>query len=274
MNPGESGTSSRKTDVEIEVAASPDAVWKALTDAEELARWFPMAARVKPGVGGSIFLSWGPGCEGEAPITAWEPGRHFQWQEKAIAADGSPEPERRLIIDWKLESRGGKTFVRLVNSGFLAAADWEDEYFGSTNYGWRFMLLNLRHYLEHHAGQNRQVAWPRKKIPLSREEAYRRLVSANGVFRAAAESSLRPGAHYALESSLGESYSGRVEFVHAPRGFCVTVESLNNALFWVTIEGAPGKHDVQLWLSAYGLPDEVVRSFEERWLKRLEELFA
>ncbi len=33
------------------------AVWHALTDAEELMRWFPPLARVEPGVGGSMFMS-------------------------------------------------------------------------------------------------------------------------------------------------------------------------------------------------------------------------
>jgi uncharacterized protein YndB with AHSA1/START domain len=45
---------------EIEVAAPVEAVSKALTDAAELSRWFPLEAEVKPGVGGTIRLSWGP----------------------------------------------------------------------------------------------------------------------------------------------------------------------------------------------------------------------
>ena len=66
---------------EVFVAAPPDVVWKALTDARELTQWFPLEARVTPGVGGSIWISWGEGASGEAPITAWEPGRRFEWTE-------------------------------------------------------------------------------------------------------------------------------------------------------------------------------------------------
>jgi hypothetical protein len=51
------------------------------------------------------------------------------------------------------------------------------------------------------------------------------------------------------------------------------VESLNDALFWLTIEGAPGKHDVQLWLSAYGLSQAEVEAFEKNWSGVLQELF-
>jgi uncharacterized protein YndB with AHSA1/START domain len=177
-NDREDKTTERKTDITIELAASADAMWKAMTDPGELARWFPMTARVKPRVGGSIWLSWGPGCEGEAPITAWEPGRHFQWQENATNADGSVDPHRKLIID------------------------------------------------------------------------------------------------LTLEASIGGSYTGQVKFVTPPRGFCVTVESLNDALFWVTIEGAPGKHELQIWLSAYDLPAGAIEGFEAAWSKRLDEMFA
>ena len=55
----------RRLEKQIEVAASPAEVWKALTDPAELARWFPLEARVTPGERGKIFLSWGPDCEGE-----------------------------------------------------------------------------------------------------------------------------------------------------------------------------------------------------------------
>ena len=164
---------------EVEIAASSAAVWKALTDAEELARWFPLSARVKPGKDGSIFLSWGPGWEGEAKIDAWEPQQLFRWIEMAAEQAGP----RGVTIEWKLEQRGGKTLLRLVQSGFSTGADWEEEYFGSTDYGWGFMLTNLRYYLERHAGNPRLVAWPRLKVALSREEAHRRLVAPGGLFR-------------------------------------------------------------------------------------------
>jgi uncharacterized protein YndB with AHSA1/START domain len=68
---------------QIEVNAPLDAVWKALTDSAELARWFPLEAKVKPGVRGALTLSWGPECEGTARISVWEPEKNFQWQEPA-----------------------------------------------------------------------------------------------------------------------------------------------------------------------------------------------
>jgi len=241
---------------EIEIAASAAAVWQALTDAEELARWFPLSARVTPGAGGSIFVSWGPEAEGEGRIDGWEPQQLLRIEQGG--------PAGSVTVEWKLEQRGGKTLVRLVQSGFSDGSAWADEYFASTDYGWVFMLTNLRHYLERHAGTPRHVAWPRQKVTLSREEAYRRLAAPGGLFREGA-GGLTAGNEYMLEASTGENFEGQVEFVQPPRGFCLSVRHLNDALFWVTIEGIPGEHEVQLWLSTYGVPQAKIEGFEKEW---------
>ena len=68
----------RSLEVTLDIAASPEHVWKALTDAEELTRWFPLESDVQPGQGGKITLGWGPDLHGECPIRAWEPNKHLQ----------------------------------------------------------------------------------------------------------------------------------------------------------------------------------------------------
>jgi hypothetical protein len=76
---------------------------------------------------------------------------------------------------------------------------------------------------------------------------------------------LREGTTYSLHISTGELWSGRVAFIMPPRGFCVTVESLNDALAWFTIEGAGATYEAQLWLSTYGLQRECVTQLETQW---------
>jgi len=68
-----------------------------------------------------------------------------------------------------------------------------------------------------------------------------------------------------LEAATGENFEGQVEFVRPPRGFCISVRGLNDAMLWLTIEGAGGEHEVQLWLSSYGVPQTKVESFEREW---------
>ena len=136
------------------------------------------------------------------------------------------------------------------------------------------MLTNLRHYIERHMGVPRQVALPRRKISVSREAAFQKLMGDGGLFVKGALGDLREGQRYSLLAATGETLSGRVEFVRPPRGFCVTVKSLSDALFWLTIEGPPGTHEVQLWLSAYGLSGAQVTTFGESWAGVLDKLFA
>jgi hypothetical protein len=42
----------------------------------------------------------------------------------------------------------------------------------------------------------------------------------------------------------------------------------------MTIEGTPGKIEVQICLSAFGLPEARLQEFSARWKARLEELVA
>jgi uncharacterized protein YndB with AHSA1/START domain len=246
---------------EIEIAAPVEEVWKALTDSKELARWFPLEARVTPGPGGKLFLSWGPGCEGETEIVAWEPGKKLATKDQFA------------LVEWTLESRGGKTIVRLLQSGFLGNEDWEKEWFDSTSYGWQFMLLSLKVALERHRWIPRQLAWPRLKVTQTREEAYAKLLQAGALFVRDAKSALQAGAEYALQTVTGQNFSGRVEFLVEPRGFCLTVREMNDALLWLTIEGAPGNTEVQLWLSAFAIASTQIESFSREWEHRLREIF-
>jgi hypothetical protein len=177
-------------------------------------------------------------------------------------------------VDWHIEARGGKTLLRLTQSGFAGQSDWENEWFDSTSYGWGFMLLSLQVALERHRGVARRVVWPRLAVNCTREEAYKRLDAAGGLFAENAEVSLRAGEAYALRTTTGEQWSGRVEFVQPPRGFCVTVREMKDSLVWLTIEGAPGKTEVQLWLSAFGMEQREVDVFGARWMGRLKTMFA
>ena len=59
---------------------------------------------------------------------------------------------------------------------------------------------------------------------------YEKLARTNGIFAERSLGKLREGATYSLHISTGELWSGRVAFIMPPRGFCVTVESLNGAV--------------------------------------------
>ncbi len=98
----------------LEIAAPPEAVWKTLTDAKELVRWFPLKAEVEPRVGGRIWLSWEGEFEGEHRIEIFEPERHLRTTWNPMTKDEGGPTE--LSVDYHLEGRGGGTILRLVHS--------------------------------------------------------------------------------------------------------------------------------------------------------------
>ena len=217
MSDPKSAPEKRTVVKEIEVAAPLEVVWQALTDGTELARWFPLEASVAPEVGGNVRLSWGPAFEATAPITIWEPNKLYVLEQ--AAPSGNP-----VTVEYSVEARGGKTLVRVTQCGFSSGSEWDEEYFGSTNYGWGFMLFNLREYLERHAGVERLVAWPPVQVEMAREIIYEKLAGTNGIFAEGSLGKLSEGATYSLRTSTGELWSGRVAFIMLPRGFCVTVD--------------------------------------------------
>lgn len=114
----------------------------------------------------------------------------------------------------------------------------------------------------------------RQKISCTREAAYQRLTASDGLFVEDMGAILQPGEQFTLHSGDAEAWTGTVEFVQPPRGLCLKVREMNEALFWLAIEGAAGNQEVQLWLSAFGEPQQKVDAFEVKWAERLRLLLA
>jgi len=275
----------RIIETEIELAAPVEAVWKALTDAEELTRWFPLKARATPGVGGSLWFSWGPPWEGESHIEIWEPNRHlrtrdFVGSEASLAEESakSGEAPAAVYVDYYLEARGGKTVLRLVHSGFGSGSDWADELFDATRRGWGYELRSLRHYLRHHQGKPRRVAWPKVKVTLTPEQCWQRMFSAEGVVAESAVEKLRDGDRYCLRAVTGEVFEGVVAVSNYPTDFAGTVENMNQSFLGLRFAepGGPDSgtgHEVSVWLATYGIPQADVEAFGQRWAGVLGRLF-
>lgn len=263
-------TKERKIETQVEIASSVEAVWKALTDAEELMRWFPLDARVTPGPGGTVWFSWGPPYEGESQIEIWDPPRRLKLKDQwGGHAEMSDRPQ--VAMDFTLENAEGKTILRLVHSGFNSGADWDDEFEG-TNRGWLQELLGLKHYLEHHAGEPRRAVWARVKVELSREEVWQRIMGPDGLNL----EDLKEGDSFDRVTPAGDQFRGRVIIYRPSEAFAATFENLNNALFRVSIDrwSKPRLHvEPSLWLSTYNILNSQVMSFQTSWTKLLTRLF-
>src|SRR5262249_61653105 len=135
-----SPTSCLQHDTRIEIDTPIEEVWKAITEASAMSRWFAPKMTVEPGVGGFVLADFGPGLEWKTTIEVWEPNRHLrlvETREQVISASAVSEALEpcRLVQDYYLEAAGGKTVLRLVHSGFGSGEAWDVEYDGTRGGG-------------------------------------------------------------------------------------------------------------------------------------------
>lgn len=275
MTEEQSSPKTRSLSKEVEINAPVEAVWQALTDAEELTRWFPLDAKVKPGVGGSIWMSWRNEYEFNSPIEVWEPNRRLRLVASGEADDSENAIKlpTQVAMDFHLESRGNRTVLRLVHSGFSADAEW-DEWFEATHRGWDYQFWGLGHYLEYHRGKPRGIVYIRHLTnEFQREDAWKRLMSPEGLLSKGVLDSPESGDRYDVQTRTGERLQGIVRTFSPPKDFTATVENLNNATMRIQTEDFFGKRDVTVTLSTYGLPQSQVESMRQRWTELLTKLF-
>jgi uncharacterized protein YndB with AHSA1/START domain len=262
----------RIIELEVTLLATPAEIWKALSTASGLSQWFPPIAEGGGAPGSELLLSWGHGIDWHTHTTAWDENRHLQWSDPLKTDSDNPGDTIRMAVDWYIETiTGGRCVVRLVHSGFSADADSNDQH-SANKEGWTFFLFNLRHYLEHHAGESRESINERRHATIPRPELWTRLLGDGGL-RATHHGTkgMRAGDRLAFTMNDGRSIPfvvGRVE----PTILWGTVESLNNGLLMIELE--PGSSDhFGIYLSVYALPRRDIDALRA-WILRVADSAA
>lgn len=267
-------TKTRSVQAEVEIAAPVEAVWRALSEAEELTRWFPPEARVVPGEGGSIRIAWDGNWATESRIEIWDPPRRLRTVTDQAPFDASGQAIQGaaplpVAIDYQIEARAGGARLRLVHSGFGSGADWDGEIEGVRR-GWGFELPCLRHYLERHRGRDRRAIWIQLTTALPEGEAWGLVTRAYlGGFSGEAK---REGEPYSLRLSTGDALSGRT-LVGARWGFSGTVAGLDDGIFRVSVDALGGRTLVHAGLETWGIDAGRVAEFKARSETALRSLF-
>jgi uncharacterized protein YndB with AHSA1/START domain len=277
---GRDATKPRSHEHEITIDAPIEAVWKALTDAEELTRWFCEKARVTPGEGGGISVAWGEDDlqAGGNIIEVWEPGKRLrQVLDPATcntgpAATGASSLTVPIVTEYTLETREGRTVLRLVHSGIPDAPEWDGFYEG-TKAGWPMFFIGLRHYLEKHAGKHRDTIVLMEAISDSPEDAWNTLREASHIEPVGGGGPLGAGVRYRASAGVGLSLEGRIEIYNPPKVLVLTVETLSNSLLAVSFEEAQGINFTYVALSTYGLGPAELQALREKWLGWLKDMF-
>ena len=146
-------------DLQIEVAATPEQVWEAISTGPGISAWF-MPAEVE---GGRITFHHMAGGSSEAEVTDAEAPRRLRFTE----GDGAQATE------FLVEARsGGTCVVRVVGSGF--GGKGADD-------GWTAALLGLKLYLEHFAGRQAANVLAGGQVPGPQSRAWEELQAAVGL---------------------------------------------------------------------------------------------
>jgi uncharacterized protein YndB with AHSA1/START domain len=242
----------RSFTMSIDLDATPDEVWRALTDARELVRWFPLQARVTPGEGGAMFWSWDEKWAWESTIEVWEPGKRLKLVENRPAFDVNgeplPVPPQQMAMEFTLESHDGRTRLRLVHSGFAHGASWDDELDGVSG-GWQSELRCLRHYLERHKGRDRHHAAINVVTPLALDVAWKRLLSPSAFILA--DGAVADGARCVIHAATGDRFEGTVAWQRPGRDLLMILDDLDSGVFRLSTWRAAGQTGAQVWITTY-----------------------
>jgi uncharacterized protein YndB with AHSA1/START domain len=249
-------TNTRAIELSVELDASPEDVFRAVTDGTELAKWLAPEARVnppQPGKKGTVWVSWGEGMSGsENEIEVFEAPKRMRHESGKNSQTKAP-----LHADWSIEAReGGKTTLRLVHSGFSVGADWDGEYEGHAR-GWRLMLQNLRQYFALHP-QKPAVHLPyMSKVETPRLPIWTTLLGKFG-FSAAP----KVGEAFRFTTPNGDVLTGVVDFVTDTRDFAVVVREYDNALLRFSLEGKADASSTFLYAAVIAFGTERERASE------------
>ncbi|TWD82740.1 uncharacterized protein YndB with AHSA1/START domain [Kribbella amoyensis] len=103
---------------EVYVQARPDQVWNALTQPEQLARWYAFGgAELELRPGGRLVLRWDEHGEFRGFVEKVEPGRRFAYRY-AVEPDVDPAPGNSNQVEFTLTPEGEGTRLTVVESGF------------------------------------------------------------------------------------------------------------------------------------------------------------
>ena len=128
----------------VTVEAPADVVFGALTDAEQLTRWFPSKVESDARTGGKFIYSWE---FSDAAQNGSQQGEYLEVVPNQKVSYTWQAGETPTTVDVTLREADGATEVNLVHSGFgtgEGSAQLREMHDGP----WSFYMANLKAYLE------------------------------------------------------------------------------------------------------------------------------
>jgi uncharacterized protein YndB with AHSA1/START domain len=132
----------RSVDHQYFIRATPDVVFRALTDPKQLTRWLCDHAELAPKKGGTYLLGWNDGPTHTGRIVDFRGGHRIAlaWSWPGVDLEGT-------VFSLSVASKDGGTLLRVEHSGFPRLERWTELY-GGAEWGWTYFALNLKSVLE------------------------------------------------------------------------------------------------------------------------------
>ncbi len=125
---------------ELTIEAAPQRVWGAITQQDEIVRWWAYEARVKPEVGSlGEFRFRPPAGALQFEVAELDEGSKVHW----ISRQGPPQ-WAGTSVTWQLTPVHNGTQVIFTHEGFAQV----DEAYEQTRGNWAYFLASLKSYLE------------------------------------------------------------------------------------------------------------------------------
>jgi uncharacterized protein YndB with AHSA1/START domain len=231
---------SRQDEQEINIHAPVDAIWRALTEAEELKRWLVESAHVEPEVGGVYRLIFGDGLETDWRIATWQPGERLRLVSQMPTSTGEP-----VVEEYTLEKGESAIVLRVVTSGIPDTPDW-DGFVEGTRKGRVLASYALRHYLERHLGKDRHLSKLTLATQVPAATAWAGLMGPAGLGADTGRFRVADSAPRAIEDEI--------LCVYESYGLLATIESLDGGLLAVGM--SPGPDGTLVWVSLSTFGDQ------------------
>lgn len=124
---------------ELTIAVAPERVFNALTQQDEIVRWWAYAARVKPEVGSVGEFRFRQGAfTMRLEVAELEQDKRVRWLPRQVPAEWGTS------VTWQLEPAGSSTKVLFTHDGFAQV----DEGYERVHRAWVYFLASLKSYLE------------------------------------------------------------------------------------------------------------------------------
>lgn len=111
--------STDKIEQQITINAPVERVWKALTSAEGLQKWYAFGgAKIDLRAGGNLSFQWDEHGEYPGIVETVEPQKRFAFRFAPFTPDTPPEPGNATVVDITLSPTNDTTLVQLTESGY------------------------------------------------------------------------------------------------------------------------------------------------------------